>query len=274
MQRTAELATLEQDSAAGDVKAKAKKPQAQLDLLLKQQEMREHLLSLGLPPTKMYTGQMLLFPTIYRLEVRFKGSPNEVIDWSKPLPTQPPSDIQWQSNMLSHYAIVWDSDWPRDDTRVRSYIHPTLHSHAEIRVLYQLHTYNNRQRLEQLKAARNRELFWLALFATPLGLGWLVYTQRREREHDYRRALAQHEKDQAERELLEQRLATQAAEQRALELKSQLYASIGIMAGSYAHNIKNLLVRPNDLLTAASKPTAWRRSSKRCCTRSNRRSAP
>ena len=60
--------------------------------------------------------------------------------------------------------------------------------------------------------------------------------------------LAQHEKDQAERALLEQRLATQAAEQRALELKSQLYASIGIMAGSYAHNIKNLLVRPNDLL--------------------------
>src|SRR5207245_338308 len=46
----------------------------------------------------------------------------------------------------------------------------------------------------------------------------------------------------------EQRLARQAAEQHALELKSQLYASIGIMAGSYAHNIKNLLVRPNDLL--------------------------
>src|SRR5262249_61220219 len=43
-------------------------------------------------------------------------------------------------------------------------------------------------------------------------------------------------------------LATQAAERHALELKSQLYASIGIMAGSYAHNIKNLLVRPNDLL--------------------------
>src|SRR5262249_53444222 len=47
---------------------------------------------------------------------------------------------------------------------------------------------------------------------------------------------------------LEQKLATQAAERHALELKSQLYASIGIMAGSYAHNIKNLLVRPNDLL--------------------------
>src|SRR5881275_385329 len=54
--------------------------------------------------------------------------------------------------------------------------------------------------------------------------------------------------EETERKLLEQRLATQAAEQHALELKSQLYASIGIMAGSYAHNIKNLLVRPNDLL--------------------------
>src|SRR5207244_2992972 len=52
----------------------------------------------------------------------------------------------------------------------------------------------------------------------------------------------------AEHQLLEQRLATQAAERQALELKSQMYASIGIMAGSYAHNIKNLLVRPNDLL--------------------------
>ena len=53
---------------------------------------------------------------------------------------------------------------------------------------------------------------------------------------------------ETERQLLEQRLATQAAERQALELKSQMYASIGIMAGSYAHNIKNLLVRPNDLL--------------------------
>src|SRR5262249_53890518 len=40
----------------------------------------------------------------------------------------------------------------------------------------------------------------------------------------------------------------QEAEHTALELKSQLFANIGIMAGSYAHNIKNLLVRPNDLL--------------------------
>ena len=35
-----------------------------------------------------------------------------------------------------------------------------------------------------------------------------------------------------ERQLLEQQLATEAAERQTLELKSQLYASIGIMAGS------------------------------------------
>jgi signal transduction histidine kinase len=247
VRQTADLAKLEQEAATGDLEARKKKEDAQLPILLKQQEIREHLTSLGLPPTKMYTGQMLLFPIIYRLEVRFKDSPTDVIDWIARMPAWPPGGT-WESNMLTHYALVWDSDFPREDNRVRHFIHKALHPHAEIRVLYQLHTYNNRQHLEQLKSTRNRELFWITVFATPLGLGWLVFTQRREREHEYRRALAQHEKDQAERELLEQRLALQAAEQRALELKSELYASIGIMAGSYAHNIKNLLVRPNDLL--------------------------
>src|SRR5205823_9629617 len=67
-------------------------------------------------------------------------------------------------------------------------------------------------------------------------------------EEALRRREAEQRQEETERKLLEQRLATQAAERQALELKSHLYASIGIMAGSYAHNIKNLLVRPNDLL--------------------------
>src|SRR5262249_55092229 len=67
-------------------------------------------------------------------------------------------------------------------------------------------------------------------------------------EGELRREEAERRHQEAERKLLEQRLATQAAERQALELKSQLYASIGIMAGSYAHNTKTLLVLPNDLL--------------------------
>jgi signal transduction histidine kinase len=66
---------------------------------------------------------------------------------------------------------------------------------------------------------------------------------------------AERAKEELGRRVLEQELDAAKLESRAseaekatLELKSQLYASIGIMAGSYAHNIKNLLVRPNDLL--------------------------
>src|SRR5260370_31324934 len=109
----------------------------------------------------------------------------------------------------------------------------------------------------------------MALAATALTIFWIYLVQRRERERAQQQQLSQEQINQsrqlllegelrrqeierrhedAERELLEQRLATQAAESQALEFKSQLYASIGIMAGSYAHNIKNLLVRPNDLL--------------------------
>ena len=80
--------------------------------------------------------------------------------------------------------------------------------------------------------------------------------------------------EETERKLLEQRLATQAAERQALELKSQLYASIGIMAGSYAHNIKNLLVRPNDLLRRCLEADGLSPPNRACCTKCSRRSAP
>ncbi len=107
---------------------------------------------------------------------------------------------------------------------------------------------------------------------TVLSLTWMVIVQRRERERERQRLLARQKEDQTERlllqaerrhaeterQLLEQRLATQAAERQALELKSQMWASIGIMAGSYAHNIKNLLVRPTTCCAAAWKRTAWR----------------
>jgi signal transduction histidine kinase len=122
-------------------------------------------------------------------------------------------------------------------------------------VQYQLHAYNKRQRDEQRANTRLRWLSVLAVAGTLLAFAWMYLVQRRERERDYQRLQTLQQVDQAhrrqeeaERKLLGQQLATQAAERQALELKSQLYASIGIMAGSYAHNIKNLLVRPNDLL--------------------------
>jgi signal transduction histidine kinase len=213
-----------------------------LVLRLHAEKIEEHLKSLGDPPTKMYPGQLILFPTIYRMEVRFDN------------PQLPP--------------IAWDSNLPRHGSQYQELTHP-LPDGARAVVDYQLHVYRKRQRIEQDTAFRVRWVMLLAVSGTLLAVFWITFEQRREAERERHRVQAARQIDQAERlrmeeelrrqeaerlhedaerKLLEQRLATQAAEQQALELKSRLYASIGIMAGSYAHNIKNLLVRPNDLL--------------------------
>jgi signal transduction histidine kinase len=211
---------------------------AEESVAVKRGEIQEHLQALGNPPTRMYVGQLPLFPIIYRLQVSFDGH-----EPGTPAP------------------ITWDSELPSDSSQYQEMEH-RIHPQARVYIRYQLHAYNKRQRIEQAHAARLRQLSVLAVAATVLGVGWMVLVQRREREREYQRLRAQQQVDQAERlllqeehrhaeterQLLEQRLATQAAERQALELKSQLYASISIMAGSYAHNIKNLLVRPNDLL--------------------------
>jgi signal transduction histidine kinase len=199
---------------------------------VKRNEVREHLRDLADPPTKMYAGQLPLFPLIYRIEVRFDDHPDATVFWDSGLPYQPD-----QVPQLPHRL-------------------PGARATALVR--YQLHAFNKRQRAEGEHRQRLQQLTVLAGAATLLVAAWVVVVQRRE----HRQMLAQQQvadaerllldqarrHEETERKLLEQRLATQAAERQALELKSQLYASIGIMAGSYAHNIKNLLVRPNDLL--------------------------
>jgi signal transduction histidine kinase len=212
-------------------------------------KVRSHLSALG-DVTKIYSGQLPLFPTIYRLELNVEepgAAPN---------------------------VIVWESQIARRPDRFRPLLVKLYDDKgneiATLNVYHQLHAFNfKRQRDQQAAQARQRWTIGLAAGATALAFLWVYLAQRAQGERERHRALAQQRIDQAERlrvegelrreeaerrhqeaerKLLEQRLATQAAERQALELKSQLYASIGIMAGSYAHNIKNLLVRPNDLL--------------------------
>jgi signal transduction histidine kinase len=206
------------------------------DLYLKKKQIREHLRSLGSPLTKLFSNQVPLFPTIYTIQVQFDGT--------------------------DEGAITWDSEWPVRPRQYKELMH-RIHPRAVVYVRYQLHAYSKRQHEEQVTTERLWRLTALAVPATVLGLTWVVYVQRRERRRERQQAqaefqAAQNERllaqeqtrhEETERALLEQRLATQAAEQRALELKSQMFANISIMAGSYAHNIKNLLVRPNDLLS-------------------------
>lgn len=204
-------------------------------MVVKREEINQHLRALGEPATKMYPGQLPLFPLIYQMEVHFDGIPSPEVPGGNdvgPMPADP---------------VVWDSGLDTRSGQCRREVFP-LRDTARVIVSYQLRAWNKRQRDEQLKARRLWQLGLLAVAATGLSVAWLMLLGADEREHHRQRLLARERIDHAERELLEQRLATQAAEQKTLELKSHLYASIGIMAGSYAHNIKNLLVRPNDLL--------------------------
>jgi signal transduction histidine kinase len=211
---------------------------ANVKVAVKREEISEHLQALANPPTKMFPSQLPLFPIIYRLEVRFDEK------------RYPP--------------IVWDSELPYRSFQGQDEVAPSgqykvlrhrLKPGATAVLIYQLHAYNKQQRIEYEQKHRLRQAAILVGVAAVLAVSWLVLMQRRDRDRERQRALAQRQADEAqrrqeetERKLLQQRLAAQAAEQRVLELRSQLYASISIMAGSYAHNIKNLLVRPNDLL--------------------------
>lgn len=221
----------------------------------KREEIAEQLRRLA-EPTRMFAGQIPLFPDIYRLEVTFPGTGWEPIVWNSPLPR--PKAQSTAINELS-YPILGAAE-PR----------------VQFRCEYRLHAYNARQR--ETEEAQRRILAAIGIIfglAVPAVI-WVYMTVRRDRARELARLRAEQEAEHAanvalkeqvarqnaersaedlHRQLLEQNLESARQESRAaeaersaLETKSQLFASIGIMAGSYAHNIKNLLVRPNDLL--------------------------
>ena len=233
------LALLEQErkcvraaaAAQGDEKRVegARLRTARTDTANKREEIEEFLKSLGNPPTKIYTGQLPLFPIIYQLTVSFKA------DVAEP--------------------IVWDSQLPRQRSQYRELKDEPIHPLASVAVQYHLHAYQQRQLKERQETTRRLWLSGLGSLLAALAILWVFLIQRRERQREHRRLVTEQNLGAAERLRLEEELRRQEAERKHeeaerqnLELKSQLFANIGIMAGSYAHNIKNLLVRPNDLL--------------------------
>ena len=222
----------------------------------KRAELDEQLRAL-VEPTRTYESKLPGFPIIYELKVVF---PDETVAWDNPSP-RPRQQNQTRLREMQPLRPVADR--------------PEI----EVRCVYQMHAFDKLRRREQERRQVGLIAQGVLVVATLLA-GVFVYRFLRrevsrenariqaaaEREHQQRELLetklAQQQAEQAkqdlDRKLLEQRLAaaqlqTRAdeAEKSALEMKSQLYASIGIMAGSYAHNIKNLLVRPNDLLHRA-----------------------
>ncbi len=224
---------LEQVVKAGGAAARAAKAEfrrTDSNLPVKREEIRVHLNTMGNAPTKMYRDRLPLFPVIYRIAVHFDDA------------------------ALGN--ITWDSGRPRQPGQYKELTGVRLRDPgAYVDLQYQLRVYARHQYNERQAVGRWLRLSGLAVVLTAAGLVWVYLAQRREAERDRQRALIRQQVSEAERRRLQEELRRQEAERRreeaertALELKSQLFANIGIMAGSYAHNIKNLLVRPNDLL--------------------------
>lgn len=243
----------------------------------KRAEIEEHLRAM-VEPTRMYSGQLPLFPSVYSLEVEFAGvsgldfKPAEPLAWASPKP-RPGGAAQEQLRTLEYDAALAQPG-----------------ARATVRCVYQLHSFNRMQKQQDEYRLWQTVAAAVLVPTTILAVLLVGRFLRRERarelekwrsaaeaEHRQRELLtAQVERELIERSLLEARVKQQEAERAsedlgrklleqeleaaklearaaeaestALEMKSQLYASIGIMAGSYAHNIKNLLVRPNDLI--------------------------
>jgi signal transduction histidine kinase len=242
-------------------------------LIIRRERIREFLDVMATPPTREHNSTLPLFPSFQSIQVCFDRVVIDQAGRKKHEQVAPP--ITWSAQVPSEPPAPSDGKGPAkeaDDKQADDhdeFKYALLDGRATVKVRYQFHAYDRRQRELIERATRGRQLTVLAVLATGLAGTWLVFMQRREREREQQRQLAQVQVDQAERlllqeelrrqeaehrqqeaehDLLQQKLAAQQYEQKMLELKSQLYASIGIMAGSYAHNIKNLLVRPNDLL--------------------------
>lgn len=182
-------------------------------VVVKRQEIAEQLKCLA-DPTRIHQGHLPLFPDVFRFELRFPGTDWQPIAWTSPLPRPRP---QLRATNELSYCILGDGE-PR----------------AELSCEYRLHAFNVRQRETEEPQRRFALAVSLAAAATVPAFLWVYLVYRRDQSREESRLAAQER--------------ASSAEKATLELKSQFFANIGIMAGSYAHNIKNLLVRPNDLL--------------------------
>ncbi len=244
----------------------------------KREEITEQIRAMTEPP-RMYSSQLPLFPEVYKLEVDYAGVSSlpgrdaSPIRWDSPKP-KPGGHAKAQLHTLTIEPPTGRSDAvavirleyrlhtyhqmqkQQDDFRFWQTITASVLIPTTLFVGWLVARFLRRERVRELARLRGahateqreRELLQ-AQVAHQLAEQELLETQVKQQA-------AEHATEELGRQILQQqldaaRLESRAsdAEKAALELKSQLYASIGIMAGSYAHNIKNLLVRPNDLLS-------------------------
>ncbi len=176
--------------------------------------------------TQTYANLLPLYPEVERIEIAFPANPDV-----------PP--IVWLA--LSQHAQI-------QQKTLRTLVFSPVPDRATLSCRYHLHAFNRGQREEREQQTIIRVIAAVVIFGSLFALLGATTILRREREREVAKLRAESALEHKENEVLGEKLRAEEAEKTALEMKSQLFAGIGIMAGSYAHNIKNLLVRPNDLI--------------------------
>lgn len=245
---------------------------------IKREEIKEQLRAM-VEPERMYPGQLPLFPNVYSLEVAFEGvtgpggEPAAPLGWTSPKP-RPGGPAREQLRTLEYDAAIGRPgaratvrcvyqlhsfnrmQKQQDEYRLWQTAAAAVLVPSTLLSVYLVARFLRRERareLEKWRSAAEAEHRQRELLAAQVERELI---ERNLLEARVKQQEAERSSEELGRKLLEQELEAAKLENRAaeaerssLEMKSQLYASIGIMAGSYAHNIKNLLVRPNDLIT-------------------------
>ncbi len=224
------------------------------------QELQDQLYAIA-APLRQFATHLPLFPTVYRLELHLRPSGKNRATASSPdnfagdptdngltlLSDQRPE----QNPDAAQTVIVWESALPFDAEQVRRLEHvlveDALGSMRAV-VWYQLHAFAH----QQLRAMEQERFTWgllsLILGISLAAVAWVAVYLFRQRRREQEATAARQRLEEARRLALENELRRQRAEQEALQLRSQIFAQLAVLAGCYAHNIKNLLVRPIALL--------------------------
>lgn len=243
----------------------------------KRDEIYEQLRAMA-EPLRLHSAQLPLFPDVIRLEVSFDGAAAwrlglAPILWESPK-SLPPVAARglWHTLHITPAEAERQEVYPivRVDYRLHTYDRLQLQQEeyrwwqtvaaavlfvSTLLAFYQTGRFWRQERRRELErwqqaiAAEHRERELLQAQIARAEMERQVL-EARIKQQEAERAGEELRRCMLEQQLEAARLEHRAieAERRSLELRSQLYASIGILAGSYAHNIKNLLVRPNDLL--------------------------
>ncbi len=219
----------------------------------KREEISEQIKALT-DPLRIYVAQLPLFLEVYHLRIDFSPfdeSKIRSIRWDSPIPRP----------RKSNSAILAKLDLPISfNNQEKSAI-----IHCE----YRIHAFNRIQHEEERNRVHKGIVVIVVLSGLVVSSVWILRFLRRERMQQQslrqlerarmlmlaeklRAQEAEREQDVLKSRLLEQELENERQSNRLKEaeysFRSQLFAGMNVMAGSYAHNIKNLLVRPNDLL--------------------------